>query len=160
MSFIFILYQGCCNIISLLECLFCCLCIHTDFYCVRLIFATGLSLAKEELARLNLKDKGTRPKVLFLITDGSQSLGEKVVDLATVAEEIRSLGVRIVVIGIGANVKARELETIAGDPNNVYLMSHFPQLLSDGSLQKFSGIGCKAGMCCAMTFTVLRLELI
>lgn len=85
-----------------------------------------------------------------MITDGSQSLGEKVADLATVAEEIRRLGVYIVAIGIGANVKARELEAITGDPAKVYLMSHFTQLLSDGSLQKLSRVGCKAGLCCSV----------
>ena len=104
-------------------------------------------MAKEELTRLSAKDKGTIRKVLFLITDGSQSLGKGIVNQAVVAKEIRSLGVRIIVVGIGSNIKAKELEAIAGGPANVYLASQFTQLLSEKSLQKLSNMGCRAGLC-------------
>ena len=103
-------------------------------------------MAKEELTRLNSKDKGARRKVLFLITDGSQSLGKGIVNQAVVSKEIRSLGVRIIVIGIGSNIKAKELEAIAGGPANVHLASQFTQLLSEKSLQKLSNVGCRAGL--------------
>ena len=102
-------------------------------------------MAKDELTRLYSQDKGTRPKVMFLLTDGTQSLGEKVADNAVIAREIRSLGVRTIVIGIGANINVKELESIAGDSSNVFLISHITELVSDNSLRKFSDIGCKAG---------------
>lgn len=103
-------------------------------------------MAKEELAKLVSEDKGTRPKVLLLITDGSQSLGDAIINPVTVANEIRSAGVHVFAIGTGTSVKAKELQAIAGSQENVYLTSHYSQLHSNKFVEKLSDVACKAGL--------------
>ena len=117
-------------------------------FSLKFLLISGLQMAKEELAKLSSKDKGTRPKVLFLITDGSQSLGVGAVNPAIIANEIRNLGVHIFVIGIGTDIKTKELEAIVGKPANLYLASDFSQLQSNRFVKELSDVACKAGLWC------------
>lgn len=108
----------------------------------------GLEMAKEELFQLISKEKGTRNKVLILITDGSQSFGDAMIDPSTVANELRNLGVHVFVIGIGTNIRVKELEAIAGNQANLYLASHSNQLRAQRFVEKLSEVGCEAGLYC------------
>ena len=92
---------------------------------------------------------GGRPgvnKVLFILTDGSQTQDAGAEDPAVVAEELRKSGIRLIVIGIGKGVNPAELAKIAGRAENVYSAATFDELISSVFLDKVNTAGCAEGM--------------
>ena len=87
------------------------------------------------IARLALfvKKYGARhnvPKILYVFTDGQQSTLEDNA-LATQSQELRKLGVQVVVLGVGGAVDRTELESIGNPNDKVYYASSFQELLAD-----------------------------
>lgn len=81
------------------------------------------------------------PKILILLTDGSQT-GRNPEDPAVVAKELRDAGVYLIVVGIGSNVKQDELISIAGSDANVFTASSFDELITQDFIQKVSLTTC------------------
>ena len=108
----------------------------------------ALMLAKEKLFKVSVN---SRPKIMFLLTDGRQTADPDAVDPGIVASEIRTLfDVKIFVIGIGRRVNPSELAHIAGDTANVFLAKGFPQLTSVPFVKKVAGMFCTSGACLAI----------
>ena len=102
----------------------------------------ALKLAKEKLM---VGARSDAPKLIFLLTDGSQTASADAVDPAILAKDLRDDGIQLIVIGIGKNTKPSELERIAGQKANVYLAKDFDELQSSSFVQNISRIGCKKG---------------
>ena len=85
------------------------------------------------------------PKLVILMTDGTQSKGRDVVDPGDIADEIRSAGIPVVVIGIGKGINAKELEHISGGPDTLFMAQSFDELISGGFIKTFMSGKCKAG---------------
>ena len=100
----------------------------------------ALRLAKEKLMTGARKDA---PKLVFLLTDGSQTKDSDAVDPAVLAKELRDDGIKLIVIGIGKGTKLDELERIAGASSNVYLAKDFNELMSSVFVQNIAKAGCK-----------------
>ena len=71
--------------------------------------AIGMGLAN---AVLRLKDSKTKSRVVILLTDGSNNMGD--ISPMTAAQIAKSLGVRVYTIGVGTNKVARYPMPVAG----------------------------------------------
>lgn len=90
------------------------------------------------IARLALfvKKYGARhnvPKILYVFTDGEQSTLEAN-NLLVQAEELRKLGVKLVVIGVGGAVRTKQLESLGNINGEVHYASSFRKLLSNNTV--------------------------
>ena len=101
----------------------------------------GLLLAQKKLFT---KEGGHRPnanKVLFLLTDGSQTYSDDVVDNALISRNLRYSGTEFLVLGIGRGVNEDELIKIAGGKETVYIVDSFEKLKSQEFVNSFN-ISC------------------
>eukprot|EP00794_Sanderia_malayensis_P005383 gene5383-6056_t len=99
----------------------------------------ALKVAKDQLM---VGSRSDAPKLVFLLTDGSQTWDADAVDPSVLSKELRDDGIELIVIGIGANVKVAELESIAGKKSNVFLSKDFDDLQSRKFVQEVSKAGC------------------
>lgn len=109
----------------------------------------ALQLAKEQLM---VGARSDAPRIVFLLTDGSQTASADAVDPAIVAKQLRDDGIQLIVIGIGKKTKVAELQAIAGNNANVYLAKDFDELKSTEFVQKISKVGCDKGQFCLYYF--------
>ena len=109
----------------------------------------ALTLVMNEMFK---KANGARdgvPRVLFVLTDGTQTKDRDAVDPASIASELRrKLGVRLFVIGMGTRVNPAELSLIAGGPSSVFLAKTLNQLQSADFIGKISSSVCLHGTHC------------
>ena len=52
---------------------------------------------------------------MILLTDGSQTPSPDAEDPTSISDELRSSGITLLVVGIGADVNAQEMSNIAGN---------------------------------------------
>lgn len=84
-------------------------------------------------------------KVMVLVTDGSQPHALAAEDPAKIAEEIRKLGVHLIVVGIGGKVNTFKLYTIADEEWNVFSAGSFDHLVSAEFIQDVVKGACVPG---------------
>ncbi len=121
----------------------------------------ALKLARDELLQSKNGARVNVPKLLVLLTDGTQTRTADAVDPAIVAAELRQLGVRLVVIGIGKNVNTQELLHMAGQKSNFYQASNFNELKSPAFVESVSKAGCKlCKFCTIITFIIVLMSCI
>lgn len=107
----------------------------------------ALNLARNEMFTVKNGMRQNLPNVLFLITDGSQTMppdegSEGAVPPAPIAAQLRSQGIEIICVGIGAEVKEEELVKIAGNSANVYTAADFHVLVSPAFVNKIKEKAC------------------
>nr|XP_047124295.1 cartilage matrix protein-like [Hydra vulgaris] len=88
----------------------------------------ALRLAQKEVFEL---ENGARPgvaKILFLLTDGSQTKERGSENPVVIANKLRSTGVTIIAIGITNAVIVSELSDIAEEKENAYVADSFAKL--------------------------------
>ena len=86
------------------------------------------------------------PRILFVLTDGTQTKDRDAIDPASIASELRKkLGIRLFVIGIGTKVDQAELSHIAGNATSVYSAKHVNELLSGSLIRRLVGASCSYG---------------
>ena len=107
----------------------------------------SLRLTQNEMFSLLNGARPGVPKVLILLTDGSQTQDAGAEDPAVVADELRKDGINIIVVGIGQGVNKTELARIAGDADNAYSAASFDELIGSEFVDKIKESGCKAGKC-------------
>ena len=91
---------------------------------------------------------GGRPgvsKIVIVLTDGSQTQDVGAEDPGNVAEELRSMGYKVLAVGIGSGVNQTELAHITGDKANVYSAASFDELISQDFLGTVNKGGCDEG---------------
>ena len=91
---------------------------------------------------------GGRPgvsKVVIVLTDGSQTQDAGAEDPGNVAEELRSMGYKVLAVGIGSGVNSTELAHITGNKANVYSAATFDELISQDFLGTVNKAGCDEG---------------
>ena len=106
----------------------------------------ALRLAQREMFNHSNGGRPGVPRVLILLTDGSQTKDSDAEDPAVVAEELRNQSVIIIVVGIGSDINLLELNNIAGGNRNRFFNANsFSDLISNEFINKVKGSGCKAG---------------
>lgn len=103
----------------------------------------ALSMAKSDMFTRENGGRAGVPKLIILLTDGSQTKDADATDPGRIAEELRKMGIKLIVIGIGKNVNGKELLHMAGDVSNVYQASNFDELSSSGFVGRVSRSSCK-----------------
>ena len=86
------------------------------------------------------------PKVLILLTDGSQTKSRRAEDPSLIAEELRRSGITLLVVGIGSATKEAELNRIAGSPDKVFSAESFDKLMEEEFITGLTGTYCTFGM--------------
>ena len=69
-------------------------------------------------------------KIAFVLTDGEQTKTGSFIPLSRAALTLKNVGVRIIAIGIGKNVKREELKQIASSEKDVVVTKSFDALLT------------------------------
>lgn len=93
-----------------------------------------------------LEENGHRagvPKVLILLTDGSQTKRPDSEDPAAIAAKLRQTGVHLLVVGMGRRVIPSELLRIADVESNVFFQPSFDKLTSNEFVGKVLDKTCK-----------------
>ena len=93
------------------------------------------------------------PKLLILLTDGSQTKTADSANPALLAKAIRKAGIIFYVVGIGKGVLVDELQEIAGSRKKVFLASSFDYLISPAFVKTFSFNTCEEGTFHLSVFT-------
>ena len=105
----------------------------------------ALRVAQKDLFSLANGGRAGVPKVLILLTDGSQTQDAGAEEPAEIAELLRKEGIRIIVVGIGKGINASELAHIAGKDENVYSVESFEDLIGSEFISKIKARGCEEG---------------
>lgn len=109
----------------------------------------ALRLAKRSLMTGARKDA---PRIVFLLTDGTQTQDADAEEPAKLAEELRRDGIRLFVIGIGKGINRDELKRIAGEGGSVgtvgsrlFFAENFDELRSSEFVQDVAKSSCEKG---------------
>ena len=105
----------------------------------------ALRLTQKEMFSLKNGGRPGVPKVLILMTDGSQTPDAGAEDPGDIADELRREGVNLLVVGIGQGINATELAHMAGSPGNVYSAASFDELIEGDFIEKIQSGGCLVG---------------
>ena len=105
----------------------------------------ALHMAKHQLFKEANGARPNKPKLLVLLTDGSQTPYPDVEDPAKLSEELRKMGIKVIVIGIGASINRTELVNIAGNKTNAYVATNFDTLQSEAFVQTIASNTCNLG---------------
>jgi len=100
----------------------------------------ALRLAEKELFTEANGARSTTRKILIVLTDGVQTKSWGYEDPALVADDLRRMGITVIVVGMGGGVNKEELNKIAR--GEAYTES-FRRLLSDEFVGKLIGDTCK-----------------
>ena len=102
-------------------------------------------LSQNELLSVSNGARPGVPKILVLLTDGSQTPEIGSEDPGDIADEIRKSGIKMIVVGVGQGIDKKELVDIAGGQDSVFLAKSFNQLISVPFVEKFLDKSCKKG---------------
>ena len=105
----------------------------------------ALRLSQRELFSPSNGGRPGIPKLLVLLTDGSQTQDADAVDPGDIADEMRRDGIRILVIGIGGGVNQTELEHLGGGKANTFSAASFDELISEEFIHKVTDKNCELG---------------
>ena len=105
----------------------------------------ALRLTQKEMYSLGNGARPGVPKVLILLTDGSQTQDAGAEDPGDVADVLRKDGINIIVVGIGQGINTTELVHIAGGADNAYSAASFDELIGSDFVNKIKESGCEAG---------------
>jgi Mg-chelatase subunit ChlD len=108
----------------------------------------ALRLAQKELFSLVNGARPGVPKLLILLTDGSQTRDADAEEPGDIAEEIRKSGVKVVVVGIGSGVNKTELSHLSGGGANLYTAASFDELIGIPFVTEVTRSACSNGMYC------------
>ena len=105
----------------------------------------ALRLAQNELFTLENGARPTTPKILILLTDGSQTADADAESPGDIADELRKTGVTLLVVGIGSHTNTTELSHIAGGPGKTFSAASFDELTSARFIGNIADKSCEVG---------------
>ena len=99
-------------------------------------------MARDEFFTRENGSRDGKMKLLILITDGKQNkaAGYRRPDL--IADDLRQLGITLLVVGVGAGVDINELSDISGPDDNWRRVNDFRELNSRGFIERMTRKSC------------------
>ena len=105
----------------------------------------ALRLTQAEMFKESNGARALLPKLLILLTDGSQTAGADAEDPGDIADELRKDGVSVIVVGIGRGVKQTELDHMAGSKDNSFSAASFDELIGGDFIKQLTEKSCEVG---------------
>ena len=105
----------------------------------------ALRLTQSELFKEENGARKDTPKILILLTDGSQTQDADAENPAVISEELRQAGIAVIVVGIGAGTNQTELNNMAGGPDNAFSAASFDELIGGDFIQQLNERACEEG---------------
>ena len=102
----------------------------------------ALRLTQKELFTTENGARANLPKILIVLTDGSQTQTADAEDPAAIAAELRKSGITMIVVGMGGGVDKAELARIAGGDDKTFSAASFNDLLSDSFMKSVQDKAC------------------
>ena len=90
------------------------------------------------------------PKLLVVLTDGSQTKDADYEDPGDIADGLRKRGINVISVGVGKDTDLTELSHIGGGALNAYTVDSFDQLIGQDFVNKMKEKSCRAGKCHTM----------
>ena len=90
----------------------------------------ALRRAYFDLFSLRANSRFLAPKIAFVLTDGEQTKARGFTPLDRASGLLKSVGVRVIAIGVGKYVKRDELKLIASSEKDVIIAQSFDDLLA------------------------------
>ena len=106
----------------------------------------ALRLTQNELFTLENGARPGIPKILILLTDGSQTQDAGAEDPGVISNELRLSGITVIVVGIGSGTNATELAHMAGGADNAFSAASFDELIGGDFIKQLTDKSCQAGM--------------
>ena len=106
----------------------------------------ALRLTQNELFKLENGARPSIPKILILLTDGSQTQDADAEDPGDIAGELRESGITVIVVGIGSGTNATELAHMAGGADNAFSAASFDVLIGGDFIETLMEKSCEEGM--------------
>ena len=106
----------------------------------------ALRLAQREMYLVENGARPNLPKILILLTDGSQTQQSGAEVPGDVADELRRSGISIIVVGIGSGTNQAELNHMAGGADNAFSAASFHELIGGEFIKKLTEKSCEIGM--------------
>ena len=89
--------------------------------------------------------RANMPKILILLTDGSQTQDADAEHPGVIADELRTAGINLIVIGIGPGTNKTELDHMAGGPGNAFSAASFDELVGGTFIKELTEKTCAVG---------------
>lgn len=105
----------------------------------------ALEMAKDSMFDQKNGARVDVPKILILLTDGSQSPSSDAIDPAVLAKKIRNTGIKLLAIGIGKGINQTELEHIAGSSQSTFQATTFDEITTSNFITKVASGSCRKG---------------
>ena len=105
----------------------------------------ALRLAQKEFFAPENGGRANLPKVLILLTDGTQTKKDNAEDPSIIADEMRKAGIDIIVVGIGSDIDKEELDSMAGGMDSAVNPETFEKLVSKEFIDKLTKRTCRKG---------------
>lgn len=106
----------------------------------------ALRLSQSEMFTLANGARAGIPKILILLTDGSQTQDAGAEEPGDIADELRKDGINLLVIGIGKGVNVTELDHMAGGDGKAFTAASFDELIGIDFLKKIKSTSCESGI--------------
>ena len=106
----------------------------------------ALRLTQNELFTLENGARPGIPKILILLTDGSQTQDAGAEDPGDISNELRNSGITLIVVGIGSGTNATELAHMAGGADNAFSAASFDELIGGDFIKQLTDKSCQEGM--------------
>lgn len=101
----------------------------------------ALRTAQNDMFQARNGARGNTPKILILLTDGSQTQGGE--NPADISKTLRQTGIHVIVVGIGSGINKAELLEIAGSSDRVFSAASFDELISKEFTSSLMEKSCK-----------------
>lgn len=105
----------------------------------------ALRLTQKEMFAQRNGGRIAVPKVVVMLTDGTQTWDASAEDPVLIADELRKLGMNILVVGVGNRINNKELKSIAGQDQRFFTAVNFDELVSGEFIDKISSTTCECG---------------
>ena len=105
----------------------------------------ALRLTQNELFTLENGARPGIPKILILLTDGSQTQDAGAEDPGDISNELRQAGVTVLVVGIGSGTNQTELDHMAGGADNAFSAASFDELIGGEFINTLTERSCEVG---------------
>ena len=115
----------------------------------------ALEVADRDMFTLSNGAKPAVANLLVIITTETDSNDASAVNPASISGQMIKSGVNIITVGIGPNVYKDQLQAIAGDEANIFMLPSFKELADPILVKKINKLACQTGKLCLLVWRLV-----